>query len=84
MARLEYTLVTGIGTHDFALTITRLINQGWELSGALHVHVDDNGVRFTRELTKVHEHGVPYKDEYGQLKEGFEESSTERKAFYNE
>jgi hypothetical protein len=81
MARLEYTLVTGFGTHDFALEITRLINQGWELSGALHVHVDDNGVRFTRELTKVHEHDVPDHNGYVQLKDGFEESSTERKEF---
>jgi len=76
MARFAYTLVTGIGTHDFALAITRLINQGWELSGALHVHVDDNGVRFTRELTKVHEHGVPSHDAYVQLQDGCEESRT--------
>jgi hypothetical protein len=75
MARLEYTLVTGFGTHDFALEITRLINLGWELSGALHVHVDDNGVRFTRELTKVHGHGVSYHDGYVQLKDGYEASS---------
>ena len=74
MARFAYTLVTAIGTHDFALAITRLINQGWELSGALHVHVDDNGVRFTRELTKVQEHGVPSHDAYVQLKDGCEES----------
>jgi hypothetical protein len=75
MARLEYKLVTGFGTHDFALEITRLINLGWELSGALHVHVDDNGVRFTRELTKVHEHGAPDHNGYVPLQDSCEARS---------